>query len=233
MAKKKHKEISGDQRLENIGETLSKTEEFIFNNKKIIGIVVVVAIIVILGFFGYTRYYIGPKTIEATEQMFHAQKYFESDSLNKALYGDGNSLGFLDIISEYGMTKPGNLANYYAGILYLKKNDFEKAISYLEDFDADDHLISPMAKGAIGDAYLELGDKDKAATFYLEAANWDDNGFTSPLFLYKAGQVYELLGNFDKAISIYTRIKTNYYKSNEGRSIEKNIARAQTLQKRQ
>ena len=177
MAKKKHKEISGDQRLENIGETLSKTEEFIFNNQKIIGIIVVVVIIVILGSFGYSRYYIAPKTIEATEQMFHAQNYFATDSLDKALYGDGNSLGFLDIISEYGMTKPGNLANYYAGMIYLKKNDFEMAINYLEDFDADDHLIRPMATGAIGDAYLELGEKDKAAAYYLEAANLDDNEF--------------------------------------------------------
>jgi tetratricopeptide (TPR) repeat protein len=131
------------------------------------------------------------------------------------------------------MTKPGNLANYYAGMIYLKKNDFEMAINYLEDFDADDHLIRPMATGAIGDAYLELGEKDKAAAYYLEAANLDDNGFTSPLFLYKAGQVYELLEDYDRAISIYTRIKTNYYKSNEGRSIEKNIARVQALQERQ
>ncbi|MBC8319696.1 MAG: tetratricopeptide repeat protein [Bacteroidetes bacterium] len=230
MAKKKNKEISGDQRLENIGETLSKTEEFIFNNQKIIGIVITIAIVAILGYFGYTRYYIAPKTAEAAEQMFHAQKYFEADSLDKALYGDGNSLGFIDIISEYSMTKPGNLANYYAGISFLKKNDFEQAIEYLGDFSADDHLVSPMATGAIGDAYLELGDKDKAAAYYLEAANLDDNGFTSPLFLYKAGQVYELLGNYDKAISIYNKIKTKYYKSNEGRSIEKNISRAKALQ---
>lgn len=229
MAKKKHKEISGDQRLENIGETLSKTEEFIFKNQKIIGGVVIVAIIVILGFFGYNKYYIAPKTLEATEQMFHAQKYFESDSLDKALYGDGNSLGFIDIISEYGGTKPGNLANYYAGISYLKKNDFKQAITYLKDFDADDHIIRPMALGAIGDAHLELGEKDKAAKYYMEAADWDDNSFTSPLFLFKTGQVYESLGKYDKAISIYNRIKTDYYKSNEGRSIEKYIARAQVL----
>ena len=31
--------------------------------------------------------------------MFHAQQYFEADSLDKALYGDGNSLGFIDIIN--------------------------------------------------------------------------------------------------------------------------------------
>lgn len=233
MAKKKHEEVTGDQRLENIGETLSKTEEFIFNNQKVIGIIVSVIIVVILGYFGYSRYYLEPKTQEATEQMFQAQQFFESDSLDKALYGDGNSLGFIDISSEYGMTKPGNLANYYAGICFLKKNDFEQAIDYLEDFNADDHIIAPMATGAIGDAYMELGDKDKAAAYYLEAANMDDNGFTTPLFLYKAGKVYEMVGNYDKAISTFTRIKTKYYKSNEGRVIQKDISRIEEIKKRQ
>jgi len=229
MVKKKHEEISGDQRLENIGETLSNTEQFIFNNQKYIGAAAVVIVIVILLFFSYNKYILEPKTAEASSEMYNAQLYFESDSLDKALYGDGNSLGFIDIANEYSTTKPGNLANYYAGVSFLKKGDFQQAIDYLSDFSADDHLISPMAKGAIGDAYLELGEKDKAAAYYLEAANMDDNGFTSPLFLYKAGQVYELQKKYDKAITTYTRIKTKYFKSAEGRSIEKNIARAKKL----
>ncbi len=233
MSKKKHEEISGDQRLETIGETLSKTEEFIFSNQKVISVVVIVIILGILGYFGYSKYYLEPKASEASEQMYQAQLFFESDSLDKALYGDGNSLGFIDISDEYGMTKPGNLANYYAGISFLKKNDFESAIEYLSDFSADDHIIAPMATGAMGDAYLELGNKEKAASYYLEAANIDDNGFTSPMFLYKAGQVYEMLGKYDKAINTYTRIKKNYFKSNEGRVIEKSISRVKELKKNQ
>ena len=114
------------------------------------------------------------------------------------------------------MTKPGKLANYYAGISFLKKNDFEQAIDYLEDFTLNDHLVAPMARGAIGDAYLELGEKEKASAYYIEAANMDDNEFTTPLFLYKAGQVNELLGNYDKALNLYRRVKDNYYRSNEG-----------------
>jgi len=232
MAKKKHEEISGDQRLENIGETLGKTEQFIFNNQKAIGIVITIIIIAILGFFGYNKYYLEPKSTEAAEQMFHAQLFFESDSLDKALFGDGNSLGFIDISGEYSMTKQGNLANYYAGISYLKKGDYNKAIDYLENFSAGDHLVSPMATGAIGDAYLELGDKERAVAYYLEAANMDDNGFTSPLFLFRAGQVYELLADYDEAVYVYTKIKNKYFKSNEGRSIDKSIARAKALQEK-
>ncbi len=227
MADKKHQDVKGDQRLENIEETLTKTEQFIFNNQKNISVVVLIILAAIIGYFAYNRYYMAPKSMEASKQMFAAQRYFEIDSLDKALYGDGNNLGFLDIAEEYGMTKPGNLANYYAGICFLKKKDFNQAIDFLEEFSGNDHLVGPMATGAIGDANLELGDQKKAAAYYIEAANQDKNGFTAPLFLMKAGNVYELMGSYDEAISAYKRIKNEYLKSKEARTIDKYIARAE------
>ncbi|RLD32932.1 MAG: tetratricopeptide repeat protein [Bacteroidetes bacterium] len=232
MSKKKDQEIKGDQRLENIEGTLSRTEQFIVDNQKYISVVVGVIVVLILAFFGFQRYYLQPKTVDAQEQMFMAQKYFESDSLDRALYGDGNSLGFIDIADEYSFTKPGKLSNYYAGICFLQKGDYKKAIEYLESFDSDDHMVGPMATGAIGDAYMELGESDKAITYYLEAAGQDDNDFTTPLFLLKAGQVYELTENYDEALDVYNRIKDDYKMSNEGRSIEKYIARAEAKSER-
>ena len=141
MAKKKESEKKGDQRLENIEETLTQTEQFIVRNQKVIGIVIAVVVVIILGYFGYQRYYLEPRTEEAQTQMYVAQRFFEADSLDKALYGDGNSLGFVDIVDDYGMTTPGNLANYYAGISFLKKENFEQAIDYLEDFDGEDNIV--------------------------------------------------------------------------------------------
>lgn len=229
MADKKHQDVKGDQRLENIEETLTKTEQFIFSNQKNISVVVFIVVIAIVGYFAYNKYYVAPKSMEASKQMFAAQRYFELDSLDKALYGDGNISGFLEIVEEFGSTKPGNLANYYAGMCFLNKKDYKQAISFLEDFNGDDHLIAPMATGAIGDANLELGDQKKAVAFYLEAANQDDNNFTAPLFLLKAGNVYELMGKYDDAITTYQRIKTSFAKSKEARNIDKYIARAETL----
>ena len=232
MAMKKEIEARGDQRLENIEETLTKTEQFIVSNQKTLSIVVGVVIVTLLGYFGYQKYFIEPKTMEAHEQMFVAQRFFESDSLDKALYGDGNSLGFIDIIDEYGSTQPGKLANYYAGMSFLKKGDFEQAISYLESFDSDATIVGPLATGAIGDAYLELGDSDKAASYYVDAANQNQNDFTTPLFLLKAGQIYELMGEYENALKVYSRIKDEYSKSNEARTIDKNIGRATALKDR-
>jgi tetratricopeptide (TPR) repeat protein len=232
MAKKKVSDAKGDHRLENIEGTLTKTEQFIIGNQKTISIVVGIVVVIILGFFGYQRYIIQPKTVEAQNQMFVAQRFFEADSIEKALYGDGNSLGFLDIVDDYGNTKPGNLANYYAGICFLKKGDYQQAIDYLEDFNGESEMVGPMATGAIGDAYLELGNREKAAAYYLEAANQEDNEITTPMFLYKAGEVNELLGDYTKAIDIYKRIKNDYMRSLEARTIEKNIARAEALSDR-
>lgn len=229
MAKKKDIEARGDQRLENIEGTLTKTEQFIVGNQRIISIVIGAIVVVILGYFGYQRYIIEPKTVEAQEQMYVAQRFFESDSLDKALYGDGNSLGFIDIVDEYGNTTPGNLANYYTGICFLKKGDFNQAVDYLEDYNGDSQMVGPMATGAIGDAYLELGEKERAVAYYLEAANQFDNEFTTPLFLFKAGMTYELIGEYDDAVHVYNRIKENYGKSSEGRTIDKNIGRATAL----
>jgi len=225
MAKKKEQPVSGDKRLENIEEGLSRTEQFIVNNQKNISIVLGIVIVVILAYFAYNKYYIVPNTQEAQEQMYKAQVYFESDSLDKALYGDGNSLGFIDIADDYSMTNAGNLSNYYAGISFLRKGDFDQAIDYLNSFVGDDRVVAAMATGAIGDAYLEKGDNSKAIAYYLEAANREDNNFTTPLFLFKAAQVHEIDGDYEDAGRVYLRIKKNYSISSEGKSIDKYIAR--------
>lgn len=213
-----------EDRIVAVEEAFSKTEQFIESNQKIILIVVGILVVLILVFFGFRRYYLAPKEKEAQAQMFMAEKYFEQDSLNRALNGDGNYLGFLDIIDQYGMTKASNLSKYYAGICYLKQGDFENAIKFLKKFSSRDQVISPMATGAIGDAYMEMGETSKAVDYYIKAANQRDNDFTSPLFLMKAGFGYEELGNYDKAMEMYQKIKKNYSKSNEGREIDKYIS---------
>lgn len=230
MAKKK---TAGDDRMVAVEEALGKTEQFVEKNQKLLMYAIMGVIIVVLVYFGYQKFYISPMDKNAQDQIFMAQKYFEMDSLSRALYGDGNALGFLDIIDDYGRTKTGNLAKYYAGICYLKMGNFEEAIDYLESHDPVDQNIGPMAIGAIGDAYMELNEPDRAVDYYLEAANDVDNDFTSPMFLYKAGMTYEMLGAYEDAYDAYNRIFMEYYKSVEARSIERNIARMEGMMEKE
>ncbi|MEI7663306.1 MAG: tetratricopeptide repeat protein [Bacteroidota bacterium] len=228
MASKQDKKIDKtEERIVAVEEAFSRTEQFIEKYQQIILIVIGVVIVVVLGFFGFKRFYLAPKEKDAQSQMFMAEKYFEQDSLKKALNGDGQYLGFLAVIDEFGMTKSANLAHYYAGICYLKMGQFENALEQLNKFSSSDQFVGPMAKGAMGDANMELKQVQKAADLYMDAAEMRKNEFTSPLFMMKAGMAYEELGNYEKALNIYKQIKEKYARSNEGREIDKYISYAE------
>ncbi|HOI49729.1 MAG TPA: tetratricopeptide repeat protein [Prolixibacteraceae bacterium] len=218
--------------LQEIESALTKTEQFIEDNQKIITYAIGVIVLVVLGYLGFNKFYMQPREKEAQSQMFMAEQYFEKDSFNLALNGDGNYLGFLDIIDDYGMTKSANLACYYAGISYLRSGQYEDAIDQLGSFSTDDLVLGPVAEGAKGDAYLELGQKDKALKQYQKAASMTTNEFTTPIYLLKAGNLLESEGDLNKALALYKEIKEKFAESAEGRNIDKYIARIEVQQKK-
>lgn len=215
--------------LENVSETLSKAEQFFEKYKKQINYGITGVLVIVLGILLYVKYVRQPKINEAYEQMFLAEYYFRIDSLDLAMNGiDGQFMGFQEIVDEYGGTPAGNLARYYLGMIYMKKGQYEEAIEYLKKFSSDDYILSSMANGAIGDAYVELGKLEKALKYYLRAAEKRKNYFSTPIFYAKAAWVYEQLGNYDRAIELYRRIKEDYPRSFESREAEKNIAFLET-----
>ena len=222
MAKKKQKAESTG--FENVEQTLTRTEQFIEDNYRQLLYGLAVIVVIVAGLW-LVRMRINNRAEEALAQMYVAEDYFAKDSVNLALYGDGNYLGFIDIADDFKSTKPGNLANYYAAICFMELGQFEDAIDYFDRFDKKDEAISPVALGATGDAYVELGDTKKGIEFYLKAINYSENEFYNPIYLLKAGQIYELEGNFEKALEMYQRIKDDYPQSSEGNNIEKYIAR--------
>ena len=225
MTKKKKSGV--EEPIEGVENILGKTEHYIEENQKSLTIIVVAIVVVVLGYLGYRNLYVAPMEQEARSQIYMAERYFELDSFYLALYGDGNYPGFIDIIEEYSVTKAANLARYYAGISYLRMEEFHNSIEYLTRFDARDQLVSPVALGAIGDAWAELGELEKAVSLYIKAARRRANEFTSPIYWMKAGQVYEELGKYNRALEAYENILDAYPESTEGRQVEKYIARVQ------
>ena len=224
---KKKQEAASHEYLENpeaLAEQFSKTEEYINRNKKmLIGIGSAVALL-IAGFFGY-RYYNSTQNAEAQAEMFQAVYYFEQDSLNLALNGDGQNLGFTDIADMYSSTDAGNLANYYAGAAYLKQGKYELAILYLKDFSSNDLLVQARAYSLIGDAYMEQGDFENAAEYYNRAADYKSNKFFTPQYLMKEALAYERIGDTEKAKDTYQQILDNYKDSPEYNTALKYSAR--------
>lgn len=226
------KKQAAEESIESVENLLSKTEHYIEENQKSLTIIVVAIAVVVLGYLGFRNLYVAPLEKEAISQVFMAERYFETDSFRLALEGDGSFPGFLDIIEDYGLTKTANLAHYYAGISYLNIGQFEDAIEHLKKFHSRDRIVSSIALGAIGDAFVETGELQKGAESYVRAANKRPDNFTSPLYLLKAGQIYEELGNYRKALQAYETIEEKYPESTEGRQIEKYITRAKILDKK-
>ena len=214
-----------EDNLQELESALTKTERFIESNGKVISIVVGAIVVVVAGVLAFNRFYIQSKEDEALLQMFMAENYFEKDSFNLAINGDGNYLGFLDIIDDYGITKSANRAKYYAGISYLHLGQYEEAIDYLKKFKTDDLLLSPVKEGAIGDAMLELGKKEDALSQYKKAYSATENELTTPVYKMKAAAILESMNKYADALKLYEEIKKEYPQTAEGSTVDKYIAR--------
>ena len=228
---KKKKAEKGNELLESpevLAERLGKTEEFLEQNRKIVIAIIGILAVLTSAIFLY-RYYITNQNDQAQVDMFQAVYYFEADSTQRALMGDGNNFGFLDIIENYGMTKTANLAHFYAGASYLKMGEYESAIEYLKGYSSDDIAIQSRAYSLIGDAYSELNDFSQAAEYYERAANHKPNEFLSPMYLIKAAVAYERLDDFESAMDSYNTIIEKYPDSNEYNNARKHKARLEIL----
>ncbi len=224
MAKKNAQQ---DDNLQELESALTRTERFIEENQKPITYAVIAVVVIVIAFLGISRFYLQPRQNEALSQMFMAENYFERDSFNLAINGDGNYLGFLDIIDDYGMTKAANLAKYYTGVSYLHLGEYEQAKDYLDDFKTKDLLLGPVAEGAKGDASLEMGEAETALRHYRKAYEMNDNELTSPIYMMKAAKVLESLDDLEDALALYQEIKEKYPESLEGQEADKYIARLQ------
>jgi len=181
-----------------------------------------------------------PQEEAASNELAFPRKYFNEaglasgddiDSLLQlGLEGADNKYGFLDISTQFSGTKSANIANYYAGVSYLKLKEYEKAIEYLSKFDSDDEILGPTAIGAIGDAFADIDQSEDALDYYEKAANKKNNEFTTPLFLFKAGKLALSLNKFSKAEKLFTQIKENYSTTEIGRNIDKYIYSAKYAQ---
>lgn len=223
-----------------LDETASRSEQWVEKNQKIIfsGLIAVAAIV--LAFLAYNKYIVEPKEKEAADELAFPKRYFEQaqsttasvDSLySLSLNGADGKYGLIDIVDNYGSTKAGNLAKYMSGIAFLKTGDYESAIKYLSEFSSEDDMLAALAKGNIGDAFVEIEQPEDALQYYLDASRIKDNNFTSPLYLFRAANIAMDLGKYGEAESYYATIKDQYSKSEEAKNINIYIQRAQLAQK--
>lgn len=195
------------------------------DNKKTINMVATIVLLIVVGGLGYLKLYKEPRVEKAATNMAYAQRMFQTDSLDLALNGDGQNPGFLKVKRKFGGTPSENLANYYIGAIYLKKGDYGQAVKYLKEFDGNGTMVGYLAKGLLGDAYMESGKIKEGIAAYEDAASNEDNDVLTPIYLYRAGIAYEMNNQPEKAKEKYLSIKDNYPTSQQAQDIDRLLAR--------
>lgn len=213
---------------------LSQKDAVFMKHKKAISISIIVIILVVAGVLCYNTYVSGPREQEASTALAKGQDYFAARQYELALNGDSTGYkGFLAIISDFGSTDAGNLANLYAGLCYANLDKWNDAIKYLDAFSTtDDAMISPAAVAALGNAYAHVKQLDKAVDCLKKAAGMADkqadggvNNSISPSFLIQAGEILESQNKKEDALKIYQDIKAKYVNSPVYGEIDKYIER--------
>lgn len=212
-----------------IEEALSKSGRFIEDHNKAILIGFFSICIAVCLVFAYIFMYKAPREEEAAENMYKALQMFEQDSLEAALNGGTDYMGLLEISETYSGTPQANIANHTIGICKLNLGQYQEAISYFEKYSNAGGTLGDIVYadniGLTGDAYAQLGNKEKALELYEKAAEYDNN-YSAPTYLFKAGSLNYTLGNYSKAYQQFLKIRNEYPSSPISSTIEKYISMA-------
>ena len=219
-----NKPTEQELRQQNIAEAVSKSELFFQKYGKIVYGCVAAVLLIALAILAYNRFILQPKKEKAQADMFKAEQKFSQGNYELALNGDDNTMGFEEIIATYG-SKAGEAVYLYAGASALQIGEFDKAISFFKKYDGEDKILLSRAQAGIGDAYVGLEDYKSALAAYEKAAATVNSNMYAAGYLLKAGQVAEEMGNKDKALDFYKKIKDQYPESAEASDIDKYITR--------
>lgn len=218
-------------------DVVEKARGFWEDYKKPITYIGSLVIILFAGWLIYKYMVVMPKQEKSDKEVFITQKYFTeftgaTDSAKimlatRVLNGDGVNPGALKIINRYSGTTAANLCEYYAGTCYLQLGQFEKAIKYLKDFDANGATqIESRAIGMMGDASAELNKNNDALDYYKKAANVNGKDeYTSSEFLFRAALFAQSIGKTKDAIDLFKKIKSDYPLSDRANDVDRYLAK--------
>ena len=206
------------QEVESGDVTIAKAKDFWTKYSKPILIVGTVLVLLVGGYWGYKNFVKEPKEEKAADALFKAEDYYRKDSVNAALNGDGQSMGFLKIISKYSGTEAAKLANFYAGSWYIKMDENGNGIKHLKKFSSDAKQIQQRAYKLLGDASADLGKNDDALDYYKKAAHhFEEDQANSAEALFLAAYLADrVMKNQKEAIALYKELKEKYPRTQQG-----------------
>jgi predicted negative regulator of RcsB-dependent stress response len=186
---------------------------------RLITAVVIGLIVGILGYILYKQFVYSPANQKANEGYYRGLNLAAKDSVDAAI------AELEPFVKKNDGYQGGEVAEFTLARQYMAKGDFQKALKLLEGVKLKDTYGPAMALGLQGDCYSEMGKYKDAMEMYIDAAEVNENEWTTPTYLFKAGQVAEEIKDLEKAKELYERINQDYYMFGQQKSIDKYIAR--------
>jgi len=116
------------------------------------------------------------------------------------------------------------LATFYLANVYYMIGDYDNALEYFQEFDADDNILEVSALSGIGASYEGKGKYAEAAKYFERAARVSSDQLLNPENLRNAARNYALAGEKERAVEIYKKIKKEFPGSPHAREAERSIA---------
>ncbi|MFA7274465.1 MAG: tetratricopeptide repeat protein [Crocinitomicaceae bacterium] len=207
--------------LENLSADNLKSE-FKTNSKlRIITYTVSAVLVLVLGYFAYHLFIWKPANVKSTEAGYAGINYAAMDSTDLAIEE------LTPVVKKYDGKDGGEVAQFVLARQLMAKGEFKKALDNLEGVKVKDTYVRVYAIGLQGDCYSEMKQYDEAVEYYLKASKTDENDYTTPMYLFKAGLVTELkLNDPETAAEYYKTIKDNYLQYANQKTIDKYWMRA-------
>tara|TARA_B100000524_G_scaffold107834_1_gene52127 strand:+ start:9778 stop:10449 length:672 start_codon:yes stop_codon:yes gene_type:complete len=176
-------------------------------------------VVLVLGFLSYRQWMWKPDNEKSKETYFVALNAIANDGKNNL--ADTSKAGsktdpikkLQRSVKKYDGKIGGEVSKYILATQYMRKGKYKEALVLLENVNVDDTYVSVEVIGLQGDCQSELKNYDKAYALYQEAAATNENDFTSPMYLFKAGLIAEKLKKYNEAVTHYEKIATIYPKS--------------------
>ena len=207
----KSKESLKDALL-NSDSPIARGAGFLDKNKKRLSIIGGGLVLITLGLFFYNQFIYKPADLKSQESLWHGEyALLNEQNWSAAISGDsiGNA-GLKSVAESYSGYSGGDIAQYELGIAYLNNGQYQEAITALEQVAFEDEMIASITFGAIGDAYIELGNITSAAGYYEKAYTNSKNDLTGPIYMLKAAYAKETENKYEDAVKIYQKLMDEY-----------------------
>lgn len=197
--------------------------KFNTNKKFKLGTYIIVSLIALtVVYFSYRQFIWGPANEKSNDGWWVALNYITKDSTDQAI------LVLEPFVKNNDGKTGGEIAQYLLATQYMKKGKYSAALGMLEGVKLNDTYVSTMSIGLQGDCYSQMKKYNDALSFYTKASDQEDNEFTTPMYLFKAGLVAEKLNQKADAAVHYQRIKDDYPNYASTKTIDRYIARCAT-----